>query len=112
METGSSVDNFYRWDIAVNLLLEIIFICKYNVITMLTTIIAIGNSRGIRIPKPILNESGLGEQVELQVKKGEIKIVSAPGKSTSTADTLLLSERVLAADWNRPEEDKAWASLQ
>lgn len=79
---------------------------------MITTIIAIGNSRGIRIPKPILNESGLGEQVELQVKKGEIRIVPAPIKSTSTATTLLLSEKTLAADWDRPEEDKAWASLQ
>ncbi|MFH0936798.1 MAG: hypothetical protein V1808_00710 [Candidatus Daviesbacteria bacterium] len=79
---------------------------------MITTIIAIGNSRGIRIPKLILNESGLGEQVELQVKKGEIRIISAPVKSTSAATTLLLSERTLAADWDRPEEDKAWASLQ
>ncbi len=78
---------------------------------MITTIIAIGNSRGIRIPKPILNESGLGEQVELQVKKGEIRIVPAPKKDESTGTTLL-SEKALAADWDRPEEDKAWASLQ
>ncbi len=79
---------------------------------MLTTIIAIGNSQGIRIPKPILSESGLGKQVELQVKKGEIRIVSAPVKSMSVVNTLLLSEKTLAADWDRPEEDKAWASLQ
>ncbi len=79
---------------------------------MITTIIEIGNSRGIRIPKPILSESGLGEQVELQVKKGEIRIVSAPVKSASFANTLLLSEKTLAADWDRPEEDKAWVSLQ
>ncbi len=79
---------------------------------MITTIIDIGNSRGIRIPKPILNESGLGEQVELRVKKGEIKIVPAPKKGTKATNTSLLSEKALAADWNRPEEDKAWASLQ
>lgn len=79
---------------------------------MITTIINIGNSRGIRIPKPILKESELGENVELQVKKGEIRIVSAPKKSASDTSTLLLSERVLSTDWNRPEEDKAWASLQ
>ncbi|MDO8576909.1 MAG: AbrB/MazE/SpoVT family DNA-binding domain-containing protein [Candidatus Daviesbacteria bacterium] len=79
---------------------------------MITTIIEIGNSRGIRIPKPILSESGLGEQVELQVKRGEIRIVSAPVKAKSAENTLLLSERTLAADWDRPEEDKAWASLQ
>ena len=79
---------------------------------MLTTIIAIGNSRGIRIPKPIISESGLGNEVELQVKKGEIRIVAAPLKSVSSDSTLLLSEGTLATDWNRPEEDEAWASLQ
>jgi hypothetical protein len=28
------------------------------------------------------------------------------------AETALLSEAVLAEDWNRPEEDEAWAHLQ
>ena len=79
---------------------------------MITTIIDIGNSRGIRIPKPILSESGLGDQVELQVKKGEIKITPVPMRNTPVANTLLLSEKVLSVDWDRPEEDKAWASLQ
>ncbi len=79
---------------------------------MITTLIAIGNSRGVRIPKPLLNESGLGNEVELQVKKGEIRIVAAPKKNSSTEDILLLSEKTLKADWNKPEEDKAWASLQ
>ncbi len=27
-------------------------------------------------------------------------------------ETALLSEAALAEDWNRPEEDKAWAHLQ
>lgn len=27
-------------------------------------------------------------------------------------ETALLSEAVLATDWNRPEEDEAWAHLQ
>jgi hypothetical protein len=27
-------------------------------------------------------------------------------------ETALLSERALADDWNRPEEDAAWAHLQ
>ena len=79
---------------------------------MITTLVSIGNSRGIRIPKPLIAESGLGDEVELQVKKGEIRILAAPVKSKSVASTLLLSEKTLAADWDRPEEDKAWASLQ
>lgn len=79
---------------------------------MLTTLISIGNSRGVRIPKPLLSESGLGDEVELQVKKGEIRILAAPAKNRSVASTLLLSEKTLATDWNRPEEEEAWASLQ
>ncbi|OGH28300.1 MAG: hypothetical protein A3B47_04500 [Candidatus Levybacteria bacterium RIFCSPLOWO2_01_FULL_39_24] len=79
---------------------------------MITTLIPIGNSRGIRIPKPLINESGLNDRVELRVKRGEIRIVAAPMRDKSVADTLLLSEKILDRDWNRPEEDKAWASLQ
>lgn len=79
---------------------------------MITTIIAIGNSKGVRIPKPILKESGLGEEVELQVKKGEIKITAAPKKNKTIKDALLLSEKTLGDDWSKPEEDEAWASLQ
>jgi len=84
----------------------------YNVITMITTIIAIGNSRGVRIPKPLLNESGLGNEVELQVKKGEIRIIAAPLNYNSAENIQVLSEKVLGVDWNKPEEDEAWASLQ
>ncbi len=77
---------------------------------MITTIIPIGNSRGIRIPKVLLDESGLKDKVELEVKKGEIKIV--PAKRNTTNDTLLLSEKTLKTDWDRPEEDEAWKTLQ
>jgi len=79
---------------------------------MITTLVSIGNSRGVRIPKPLLSESGLGNEVELQVKKGEIRILAAPSKKQSAASTLLLSEKTLATDWDRPEEEEAWASLQ
>ncbi len=79
---------------------------------MITTLIAIGNSRGVRIPKPLLEESGLENEIELVVKKGEIRIIPAPKKNKPVQDTLLMSEKSLEADWNKPEEDKAWESLQ
>lgn len=79
---------------------------------MITTIIPIGNSKGVRIPRLLLNESGLRDQVELRVKKGEIRIIPAASKSKPVASTLLLSENALATDWNKPEEDEAWQSLQ
>ena len=75
----------------------------YNVITMKAAIITIGNSKGIRIPKPLLEESGLLKSVEIKAKKGEIKITPA----VKTKKTITLNE-----EWNNPEEDKAWASLQ
>ncbi|HTE22207.1 MAG TPA: DUF2281 domain-containing protein [Candidatus Limnocylindria bacterium] len=78
---------------------------------MKASIITIGNSKGIRIPKPLLEESGLSGSVELKAVKGKISIIAAkPNKRIS--ETMLLSEKVLARDWLRPEEDEAWASLQ
>lgn len=34
---------------------------------MKTELVRIGNSRGIRIPKPLIEQCGLGQTVELQV---------------------------------------------
>ena len=83
----------------------------YNVITMETSIITIGNSKGIRIPKPLLEESGLSGKVRLKATKGRISIVIIkPEKKIS--ETALLSEKILSRDWLRPEEEKAWANLQ
>ena len=79
---------------------------------MITTIISIGNSRGVRIPKLLLDESGLDNEVELEVKKGEIRIIAAKTNRHPVNNTLLLSEKSLGTDWNRPEEDEAWKSLQ
>ena len=43
---------------------------------MKTRIVRIGNSRGVRIPKPILTQAGLGNEVELRVEAGAIRIES------------------------------------
>ena len=42
-----------------------------------TRIIRIGNSQGVRIPKPLLEQSGLGDEVELAAEAGRIVIRSA-----------------------------------
>lgn len=70
----------------------------------------IGNSRGVRIPKPLLEQAGLEDEVELTVVDGEIRISAAPEPETGIV-FVALSEDSLG-DWNRPEEDAAWASLQ
>ncbi len=43
---------------------------------MRTRIIKIGNSHGVRIPKLYLQQTGLGEEVELEVQNREIIIRS------------------------------------
>ena len=50
-----------------------------------TQIIKIGNSQGIRIPKTLLDKSGLKGKVELEVKNG-LLIVSQIKKARDTWD--------------------------
>jgi len=44
---------------------------------MKSRIVRIGNSQGVRIPKPLLDQSGLRGEVELEVRDGQIIIRSA-----------------------------------
>jgi antitoxin MazE len=50
---------------------------------MKASIIEIGNSQGIRIPKPILEQCKLQNEVEIEVHKNELVIrsLSAPRKN-------------------------------
>ena len=77
---------------------------------MKTIILRIGTGKGVRIPKPLLEASGLGKNVLLTAKRGEIRITAAK-LNTKSSETAVLSEKVLARDWLDPEEDKAWDTL-
>ncbi|MFA6978448.1 MAG: AbrB/MazE/SpoVT family DNA-binding domain-containing protein [Ignavibacteriaceae bacterium] len=44
---------------------------------MKTQVIKIGNSRGIRIPKSLLEQSGLGKEVDIEVREDELIIRSS-----------------------------------
>ena len=52
----------------------------------------------------------LHEPVRLAGARRALVIILEDG--TSTVETAMLSERALAVDWNRAEEDAAWAHLQ
>ncbi len=78
---------------------------------MKTTIVAIGNSKGIRLPKVLLEESGIVKYVEVKVVNGGLRITPIKETGGSGRETALLSENVLTKDWNRAEEDQAWATL-
>lgn len=43
---------------------------------MKSRLIRIGNSRGVRLPKPLIEEAGLQEEVEVQVRGGALVISS------------------------------------
>ena len=42
--------------------------------TLKTRIIKIGNSQGIRLPRLLLEQIGLGEEVELTIQQGQLLI--------------------------------------
>jgi antitoxin MazE len=44
---------------------------------MKTELVRIGNSRGIRIPKPLIEQCGFGDEVDLRVEN-ECLIISPP----------------------------------
>jgi antitoxin MazE len=52
---------------------------------MKTRLIAIGNSKGVRLPKPLLLHAGLTDEVELQVQKGAIVITRSPSRRAGWA---------------------------
>jgi antitoxin MazE len=58
---------------------------------MKTRVVRIGNSRGVRIPKPLLEEAGLDEEVELRVVETGLLIenATAPRAGWSEAAALL-----------------------
>jgi antitoxin MazE len=49
-------------------------------------IVAIGNSQGIRIPKPLLEQAGLTGEVELHAEDGRIVIAASRRARTGWAE--------------------------
>ena len=47
--------------------------CNYNVI-MRAKLISIGNSKGLRLPRAIIQQCGFGDEIEVEVKKDGLMI--------------------------------------
>lgn len=82
---------------------------------MRTHLIRVGNSRGIRLPKPLISQAKLTDEVELHIKDGAIVIenASSPRKDWATAakalhdraeDALLMPSNPTSFD----EKDWTW----
>jgi len=77
---------------------------------MKAKIVKIGNSQGVRIPKPLLQEAGISGPVEIRVVDDGVLL--SPIEEPDAGLTLMLMSRDALSDWERPEEDEAWAHLQ
>ena len=53
---------------------------------MKAKLVRIGNSRGIRLPKPLIEQAGLSDEVELEARKGAIVISPANGARAGWED--------------------------
>jgi antitoxin MazE len=80
---------------------------------MKADIIRIGNSQGIRIPKPVLEQCGLEGQVEMEVKDGKLVIEPARAvregwsdafrRMAEAGDDRPLLDGVPASEWDEAE---------
>lgn len=87
--------------------------CNYNVITMKSKVIKIGNSKGIRLPKTMIDEAGLDEEVILEASQGGIVI--RPSKKIRGGweaafrdmalqnDDKLLDSEIITSSWDAKE---------
>jgi len=84
--------------------------------TIRTRIVRIGNSKGIRIPKLLLDQTDFGNEVELELQENRIVIRSSKSSRhgwegqfemmAEKGDDRLLDEEVQLSSWD--EEDWEW----
>lgn len=77
-----------------------------------TQVVKIGNSRGIRIPKPFLDQTRLGNEVEIAVQRGTIVIRPLSRPRSGWAEQFLamaeqgddkLLDKPMPTKWDRSE---------
>jgi antitoxin MazE len=79
---------------------------------MKVPVVKVGNSRGIRIPKVVIEECGFGSEVNLEVRKDSIVLRPVQGirsgwaesfkKMAESGDDNLLDED-FASDWDKKD---------
>ena len=53
---------------------------------MKARLVRIGNSRGVRLPKPMIEEANLSDEVEVHVRNGTVVITSSSRPRTGWAE--------------------------
>ena len=79
---------------------------------MKTRLVRIGNSRGLRLPKPLLEQAGLEDEVEIRVESGALVVAPVAAARAGWAEAAAKfgpSELLDAPSATRfDEEDWAW----
>ncbi|MDI6726599.1 MAG: hypothetical protein QMD32_06510 [Smithellaceae bacterium] len=69
----------------------------------------------IQTVEAIINERGqvlLLDRIKLPAARRALVTILDDEPACNVNEAALLSEKTLATDWNRPEEDAAWSHLQ
>jgi antitoxin MazE len=80
---------------------------------MKTRLVRIGNSRGVRLPKTIIAQAGLTDEVELGVRDGAVIIARATSARSGWADAARQmrqrgEDRLLEAPTPTRFDEKEW----
>ena len=85
---------------------------------MITKVVKIGNSRGIRIPKSIIEQSGIESEVKLEVKNNRIIIKALSDtrknwdlefkKTNENNEDILLDQDALISQSSWDTEEWTW----
>ncbi len=78
-----------------------------------TRIVQIGNSKGIRVPKGLLEHAQLPDEVELQAETGRLIVRAAQGPRAGWADAAKVmhargDDRLLDAGTSSQFDEKEW----
>jgi antitoxin MazE len=78
-----------------------------------TRIIQIGNSKGIRVPKVLLEQADLPDEVELQAERGRLIVRAARGARAGWAEAAKVmrargEDRLLEAPMSNEFDSKEW----
>lgn len=78
-----------------------------------TRIIQIGNSKGIRVPKVLLEQAELPDEVELQAERGRLIVRAARGARAGWADAAKVmrargEDQLLDAPTSSEFDSKEW----
>ena len=80
---------------------------------MKTTLIPIGNSRGIRIPKPLIEQCGLVDEIEMDVRDRSL-IIHSPRRTRTGWDKAfaqmarLQDDKLLDLETSPKWDDEEW----